>query len=105
MLASGAVALILHLGFVARESRCVPGHEPSQNFPAPAHHHQQQEHSDKASTPPVPICCQALTSCSLTVDVARPDTAALWGSTFSRSEEHTSELQSHVNLVCRLLLE
>src|SRR5690242_21151004 len=25
--------------------------------------------------------------------------------TFDRSEEHTSELQSHVNLVCRLLLE
>src|SRR5260370_23877777 len=25
-----------------------------------------------------------------------------WG---SRSEEHTSELQSHLNLVCRLLLE
>src|SRR5690242_21564795 len=24
---------------------------------------------------------------------------------FFRSEEHTSELQSHVNLVCRLLLE
>src|SRR5580698_5677244 len=24
---------------------------------------------------------------------------------FSRAEEHTSELQSHVNLVCRLLLE
>src|SRR5690242_21345659 len=24
---------------------------------------------------------------------------------FWRSEEHTSELQSHVNLVCRLLLE
>src|SRR5690242_21448072 len=24
---------------------------------------------------------------------------------FMRSEEHTSELQSHVNLVCRLLLE
>src|SRR5690242_20862757 len=24
---------------------------------------------------------------------------------FDRSEEHTSELQSHVNLVCRLLLE
>src|SRR5690242_17157769 len=24
---------------------------------------------------------------------------------FNRSEEHTSELQSHVNLVCRLLLE
>src|SRR6266480_4433576 len=25
--------------------------------------------------------------------------------TLDRSEEHTSELQSHVNLVCRLLLE
>src|SRR5260370_39245465 len=24
---------------------------------------------------------------------------------FERSEEHTSELQSHLNLVCRLLLE
>src|SRR5690242_21690888 len=28
-----------------------------------------------------------------------------WASTEVRSEEHTSELQSHVNLVCRLLLE
>src|SRR4051812_49578399 len=27
------------------------------------------------------------------------------GVTVARSEEHTSELQSHVNLVCRLLLE
>src|SRR5690242_21643836 len=27
------------------------------------------------------------------------------GVTTTRSEEHTSELQSHVNLVCRLLLE
>src|SRR5260370_19477860 len=26
-------------------------------------------------------------------------------STIARSEEHTSELQSHLNLVCRLLLE
>src|SRR5690242_21175871 len=32
----------------------------------------------------------------------RPITAP---STTYRSEEHTSELQSHVNLVCRLLLE
>src|SRR5260370_23044572 len=47
--------------------------------------------------------------------------AALWGTNFflaalelaffapvlkhKRSEEHTSELQSHLNLVCRLLLE
>src|SRR5260370_26131021 len=27
------------------------------------------------------------------------------GFVFRRSEEHTSELQSHLNLVCRLLLE
>src|SRR5690242_21324986 len=27
------------------------------------------------------------------------------GAPIERSEEHTSELQSHVNLVCRLLLE
>src|SRR5260370_26068238 len=30
---------------------------------------------------------------------------ALPAGQFSRSEEHTSELQSHLNLVCRLLLE
>src|SRR4051812_49897389 len=29
----------------------------------------------------------------------------LSGDGVARSEEHTSELQSHVNLVCRLLLE
>src|SRR5690242_21538798 len=28
-----------------------------------------------------------------------------WADDLHRSEEHTSELQSHVNLVCRLLLE
>src|SRR5579864_9847380 len=32
--------------------------------------------------------------------VSRDDGGKQW-----RSEEHTSELQSHVNLVCRLLLE
>src|SRR6202041_3736653 len=29
----------------------------------------------------------------------------IWKPPITRSEEHTSELQSHVNLVCRLLLE
>src|SRR5260370_30579584 len=29
----------------------------------------------------------------------------VWLGPCSRSEEHTSELQSHLNLVCRLLLE
>src|SRR5260370_26329279 len=28
-----------------------------------------------------------------------------WGANKGRSEEHTSELPSHLNLVCRLLLE
>src|SRR5260370_4390160 len=36
------------------------------------------------------ICCAFTTLCR---------------SFFCRSEEHTSELQSHLNLVCRLLLE
>src|SRR5260370_23156503 len=37
---------------------------------------------------------------------SRPGSTAPWpGRTSSRSEEHTSELQSHLNLVCRLLLE
>src|SRR5438477_8174505 len=38
----------------------------------------------------------------LPVPLRRPDPDA---ATAPRSEEHTSELQSHVNLVCRLLLE
>src|SRR5260370_19622038 len=32
-------------------------------------------------------------------------TVAVTGAPDPRSEEHTSELQSHLNLVCRLLLE
>src|SRR5467141_794741 len=37
---------------------------------------------------------------------SKPRCAAGWCSTTrARSEEHTSELQSHLNLVCRLLLE
>src|SRR5260370_40551372 len=35
----------------------------------------------------------------------RPLLLLLPGSAAPRSEEHTSELQSHLNLVCRLLLE
>src|SRR5437016_10209267 len=38
-----------------------------------------------------------------TVSESRVVTAAIWRS--ERSEEHTSELQSLTNLVCRLLLE
>src|SRR2546430_13094715 len=35
----------------------------------------------------------------------RPHTGAAQSRSLSRSEEHTSELQSQSNLVCRLLLE
>src|SRR5260370_19801084 len=37
--------------------------------------------------------------------VARVDDCDVEFSIAKRSEEHTSELQSHLNLVCRLLLE
>src|SRR2546426_6839467 len=37
--------------------------------------------------------------------VPPPDTVNLYAATRARSEEHTSELQSPCNLVCRLLLE
>src|SRR2546422_3182495 len=48
---------------------------------------------------------RSLTACS-----ARTDVAPCWDSSSSanshyRSEEHTSELQSRLHLVCRLLLE
>src|SRR5260370_7569314 len=36
---------------------------------------------------------------------ARKVQSTMWGVVVGRSEEHTSELQSHLNLVCRLLLE
>src|SRR5690606_8685641 len=39
------------------------------------------------------------------VIVAIDELDALWKNTTIRSEEHTSELQSRENLVCRLLLE
>src|SRR5690242_21163075 len=45
----------------------------------------------------------------IVVGVSAPGPLAAMNSTAvaitTRSEEHTSELQSHVNLVCRLLLE
>src|SRR5437773_3466563 len=34
-----------------------------------------------------------------------PGRRSFWRNTVARSEEHTSELQSHHDLVCRLLLE
>src|SRR2546430_16078327 len=52
----------------------------------------------------LPICADD--ECAATLDCGHAPQAALTGrATTSRSEEHTSELQSQSNLVCRLLLE
>src|SRR5690242_21200047 len=53
---------------------------------------------------------RALAVCTWAVDPYRVEQSARGarlrcGVDVGRSEEHTSELQSHVNLVCRLLLE
>src|SRR5260370_26787305 len=50
----------------------------------------------------LPICSCGATSGSSGRRRAASTTS---GSGATRSEEHTSELQSHLNLVCRLLLE
>src|SRR5438034_1583103 len=39
------------------------------------------------------------------ISILRPIRLSMAESSFLRSEEHTSELQSHSDLVCRLLLE
>src|SRR5260370_575253 len=57
-----------------------------------------------------PVCCSMLLiqlSVSSSCIHTTVDASMGLGSTvvWMRSEEHTSELQSHLNLVCRLLLE
>src|SRR2546429_3357190 len=47
----------------------------------------------------------AVSSCCTDSEVALRSGVLLTPSTASRSEEHTSELQSRLHLVCRLLLE
>src|SRR5260370_31324878 len=42
---------------------------------------------------------------AISIETLQAKIAAFSRSMPSRSEEHTSELQSHLNLVCRLLLE
>src|SRR2546430_9545870 len=52
--------------------------------------------------PPVLAWCTMAKSCGLATTAA---TTPVRASGHTRSEEHTSELQSQSNLVCRLLLE
>src|SRR5690242_21397457 len=64
------------------------------SWPAPPCFHSlcRKQGSHVPPLPPGPVLRQALSA----VPPLQPA---------ARSEEHTSELQSHVNLVCRLLLE
>src|SRR5260370_32633421 len=55
--------------------------------------------------PAVPIGTSVPGYAALSGDSQVPVAAVLPVGTSVRSEEHTSELQSHFNLVCRLLLE
>src|SRR5690242_21528273 len=57
------------------------------------------------SSSAVPCPTYATVSSPCTAGCSTRCTTAATGRTAARSEEHTSELQSHVNLVCRLLLE
>src|SRR2546426_8207381 len=52
-------------------------------------------------------CRQTSSAKPLTLDCPLPSMCKCWAGTCTskRSEEHTSELQSPCNLVCRLLLE
>src|SRR5438046_7312284 len=57
---------------------------------------------DSPSTSPKPVLTQP--EANAVAEVVATDAASLAGGA-TRSEEHTSELQSLTNLVCRLLLE
>src|SRR2546430_12168934 len=58
------------------------------------------------ATPPLrAVACRAQASAWEVGPASPPTLTASWFPALSRSEEHTSELQSQSNLVCRLLLE
>src|SRR5260370_35830335 len=61
----------------------------------------------RSSCPTCAVWACPRTPPAATTSGRRPATSApsSTGSDVARSEEHTSELQSHLNLVCRLLLE
>src|SRR5256885_7235523 len=72
----------------------------------PASTSAQAWYSDRRASPVPCSASSRITSPSLTRTTSPISTATRWPSTRNgRSEEHTSELQSPCNLVCRLLLE
>src|SRR5260370_14047753 len=62
--------------------------------------------SPTASVSANPASIKAVERSTITCNGSSPDNLPLtYTYSANRSEEHTSELQSHLNLVCRLLLE
>src|SRR5690606_40764500 len=53
----------------------------------------------------VELTCKQKTPKALRDPAQKPHGVVVWDIKVKRSEEHTSELQSRENLVCRLLLE
>src|SRR5438477_6319988 len=72
---------------------------PTKLTPEAAKHEARKR---RASERPRVGCCEELGCAMRFCEGSAPQTVE---GRDERSEEHTSELQSHVNLVCRLLLE
>src|SRR2546430_12022955 len=70
---------------------------PPEIYPLPLH-----DALPTPASPSAPVSSIGTASISTSAAVSTPDCTL---SSSSRSEEHTSELQSQSNLVCRLLLE
>src|SRR6266480_24460 len=90
---------------------------PDERRQAPARLSRSRRRQETASFPGAPVTTSLFSAPAAADPRGAPSTAPRWPwcrgracrrsreSGRSRSEEHTSELQSHVNLVCRLLLE
>src|SRR5438477_4336398 len=87
---AGPLALVSYHRRLRVERGQLAQTEPAQDRADRGNRHAQLSRNGRSAHPLPP---QA-------VDLANP-----FGADAVRSEEHTSELQSHVNLVCRLLLE
>src|SRR5438309_6010016 len=94
---------MLHL-FVFSSLYCSVDHRALHSFPTRRSSDLFSRASAALVIPPTPMTATLAGSCRRSL----PTTAvasALSGAPESRSEEHTSELQSQFHLVCRLLLE
>src|SRR5207249_11627321 len=78
-------------------------------FTSPRPHHPLRSFPTRRSSDLTPSCCSIPNpppdGCRSSVCARSPSCAPARSSESGRSEEHTSELQSRFDLVCRLLLE